>query len=96
MEIPERCPATRRGDADRRRRARAGCAGRDSRHGLGGACPPRGMHAEVAPRATGELDCNGLSPIQHAVKDNLACADPKGSIGGRFYENGHYIGHDDS
>jgi hypothetical protein len=51
----------------------------------------------VAPNKTGELDCNGLSPIQHPVKGDMACADPKGpSIwGGRFFENGHYIGHDE-
>ncbi|MGH3396340.1 MAG: hypothetical protein ACRDPO_16800 [Streptosporangiaceae bacterium] len=51
----------------------------------------------VAPNKTGGLDCNGLSPIQHPVKADLACADPKGSSiwGGRFFENGHYIGHDE-
>jgi hypothetical protein len=49
----------------------------------------------VAPRSTGELDCNGLSPIQHPVKDAIGCLDPRGSWDGRFYENGHYIGHDE-
>ena len=49
----------------------------------------------VRPRSFGELDCNGLSPVQHAVKDNLPCADPRGDWGGRFYEHGHYIGHDE-
>jgi hypothetical protein len=49
----------------------------------------------VKPRATGELDCNGLSPIQKPVKSVLMCEDPHGSWGGRFYENGHYIGHDE-
>ena len=43
----------------------------------------------------GELDCNGLSPVQKALKPTIACADPRGSWGGRFYENGHYIGHDE-
>jgi hypothetical protein len=52
-------------------------------------------HGGVRPNAVGELDCNGLSPIQRPVKDDLACADPRGSYGGRFYENGHYIGHDE-
>ena len=49
----------------------------------------------VKPNAVGEVDCNGLSPIQHPVKADIACADPRGSWGGRFYENGHYIGHDE-
>ncbi len=49
----------------------------------------------VRPRAVGELDCNGLSPIQKPVKSAIQCADPHGSWGGRFYDNGHYIGHDE-
>ncbi len=49
----------------------------------------------VRPNAYGEIDCNGLSPIQRPAKANLACADPRGSHGGRFYENGRYIGHDE-
>jgi hypothetical protein len=51
--------------------------------------------AAVAPNAVGELDCNGLSPVQHPVKPAIMCLDPRGSWGGRFYENGHYIGHDE-
>jgi hypothetical protein len=51
--------------------------------------------ATVRPRPVGELDCNGLSPIQRPVKQGLMCADPRGSDGGRFYDNGHYIGHDE-
>ena len=51
--------------------------------------------AGARPNAVGELDCNGLSPIQRPAKPDLACADPRGSYGGRFYENGHYIGHDE-
>src|SRR5689334_23855059 len=49
----------------------------------------------VKPHAVGELDCNGLSPIQRPVKPAVMCQDPRGSWGGRFYENGHYIGHDE-
>jgi hypothetical protein len=49
----------------------------------------------VAPRAIGELDCNGLSPVQQTVKPMAACADPRGSDEGRFEDNGHYIGHDE-
>jgi hypothetical protein len=51
--------------------------------------------ASVQPRAIGELDCNGLSPIQKPVKRAVMCADPRGSDEGRTYENGHYIGHDE-
>ncbi len=47
------------------------------------------------PRATGMLDCNGLSPVQHPAKRGLMCEDPRGPWGGRFYEHGHYIGHDE-
>jgi len=49
----------------------------------------------VAPNSVGEMDCNGLSPVQHPVKITLMCADPAGNWKGRFYENGHYIGHDE-
>ena len=54
-----------------------------------------GRASAVPPNPAGELDCNGLSPIQTALKADLACADPRGSWGGRFYENGSYIGHDE-
>ncbi len=61
-----------------------------------GSAPAAVPHSAVfQPRATGMLDCNGLSPKQHPVKDNLPCADPRGGAGGRFRENGHYIGHDE-
>jgi hypothetical protein len=49
----------------------------------------------IAPRATGELDCNGLSPIQRPVKPTMPCAHPRGGDEGRFSDNGHYIGHDE-
>ncbi len=52
-------------------------------------------HGSVGYGKVGELDCNGLSPVQKALKPTIACADPRGSWGGRFYENGHYIGHDE-
>src|ERR1022692_5001982 len=52
-------------------------------------------HAGVQPRAIGGLDCNGLSPIQRPSKLGMMCADPRGADGGRFVENGHYIGHDE-
>ncbi len=66
----------------------------------GAARAPATAHAArtagaVKPRATGELDCNGLSPIQKPVKSAIMCEDPHGSWGGRFYEHGKYIGHDE-
>jgi hypothetical protein len=51
----------------------------------------------------GALDCNGYSPIQQSVKPTGACTDIRGFANehnanlddGRFYDNGHYIGHDE-
>jgi hypothetical protein len=51
----------------------------------------------------GELDCNNDSPIQRAIRVTMACTDVRGFAGvdnantwtGRFYDNGHYIGHDE-
>jgi hypothetical protein len=51
----------------------------------------------------GELDCNGFSPIQESVKTSMLCTDIRGydnenndnTWDGRFYDNGHYIGHDE-
>ncbi|HEU5214508.1 MAG TPA: hypothetical protein VFU30_03115 [Gaiellaceae bacterium] len=51
----------------------------------------------------GALDCNGFSPIQLTVKSTGACTDIRGFVGtenannrdGRFFDNGHYIGHDE-
>jgi hypothetical protein len=40
------------------------------------------------------LDCNGFSPISTNVK-HLPCTDLHGANGGRFYDNGWYIGHDE-
>jgi hypothetical protein len=53
--------------------------------------------------ARGALDCNGFSKIQQTIKPTGACTDVRGFIGvdnknnedGRFYDNGHYIGHDE-
>jgi hypothetical protein len=49
----------------------------------------------VQPRASGELDCNGLSPAQKSVKMTMVCADPRTNRQERFEDNGHYIGHDE-
>jgi len=51
----------------------------------------------------GALDCNGFSPIQQSIKPTGVCTDVRGFPGvenannydGRFYDNGHYIGHDE-
>jgi hypothetical protein len=51
----------------------------------------------------GELDCNNDSPIQQAIRLTMACTDIRGfnnvdnanTWTGRFYDNGHYIGHDE-
>jgi hypothetical protein len=49
----------------------------------------------VGPNRYGEIDCNGLSPIQQPVRVTLPCADPVGHGGYRFTDNRHYIGHDE-
>ena len=58
---------------------------------------------EVKPRAAGLLDCNGVSRVQKTVLVDNACTDIRGMVGvdnknnwgGRFYDNGQYIGHDE-
>src|SRR5690348_11758828 len=53
--------------------------------------------------ARGALDCNGFSAIQQPIKSSGACTDVRGFVNvhnqnvddGRFYDNGHYIGHDE-
>lgn len=53
--------------------------------------------------AYGELDCNGMSPIQKPLKAGMLCTDIRGFAGvnnsnnwnNRFYDNGRYIGHDE-
>jgi hypothetical protein len=51
----------------------------------------------VRPNRVGELDCNGHSTIQRPVTRRLSCTDVRGILGHyhRFYDNGHYIGHDE-
>jgi hypothetical protein len=49
---------------------------------------------KVRPNKVGMLDCNGFSTIQRTLKTG-PCSDPIGYDGGRFYDNGHYIGHDE-
>jgi hypothetical protein len=43
----------------------------------------------------GGLDCNGLSKIQKPLLRTNLCTDPRGLQGGRFEENGVYVGHDE-
>jgi len=45
--------------------------------------------------AKGNLDCNGYSKIQQPLKSYNVCSDFFGYDGGRGYDNGHYIGHDE-
>jgi hypothetical protein len=46
----------------------------------------------------GEDDCNGFSTVQKEIRPSL-CTDISGAIkgawGGKFYDNKHYIGHDE-
>jgi hypothetical protein len=61
----------------------------------GALAPATGPAHAVQPNGIGELDCNGLSPVQRSAKAAVMCTDPRGSDDGRFFENGHYIGHDE-
>ena len=54
-----------------------------------------GDGAHVMPRASGELDCNGFSPIQKSVKPTMLCADPSLPGPTRLEDHDHYIGHDE-
>jgi hypothetical protein len=55
------------------------------------------------PATIGGLDCNGFSPLQQSARPSGQCTDIRGFPGvdnannqdGRFYDNGHYIGHDE-
>jgi hypothetical protein len=50
----------------------------------------------VAPNATGELDCNGLSPMQRSVRGTMVCADVRNTAQLEpFEDNGQYVGHDE-
>ena len=62
-----------------------------------------GSTTSYTPAARGALDCNGFSPVQQTVKASGTCTDIRGFEGiknantwdGRFFDNGHYIGHDE-
>ena len=61
-----------------------------------------GTSASYTPAPSGELDCNGYSPVQKPVRAG-ECTDIRGiqgvdnsnTWGGKFYDNGVYIGHDE-
>ena len=60
------------------------------------------LASSYTPAARGDLDCNGFSPVQAPLRA-AECTDIRGDLGvsnantwgGRFYDNGHYIGHDE-
>ncbi len=57
---------------------------------------PRGLAAPAwRPNATGLLDCNGYSPIQHVAK-HLQCAEIAANEDDGFEDNGRYVGHDEA
>jgi hypothetical protein len=55
----------------------------------------------VAPNSTNMMDCNGHSTIYKSVKQDLGglCTDPiaiwQDGTAWQFYDNGHYVGHDE-
>src|ERR1700721_364836 len=67
---------------------------------IAGASLPASSLASLSAR--GNMDCNGFSPVQKPLRPNL-CTDIRGILGvdnsnpwgGKFYDNGHYIGHDE-
>src|SRR5216684_1229387 len=46
-------------------------------------------------KSVGGLDCNGHSQIQRPLRPQDTCADFHDEYGGRGYDNGHYVGHDE-
>jgi len=64
--------------------------------GVTASAAPVAAPGGVRPKATGELDCNGHSKMQKAVSRKLLCTDIRGMNGyPRFFDNGHYVGHDE-
>jgi hypothetical protein len=56
---------------------------------------PAVASAGVAPGPIGQIDCNGLSPIQASIHPTAACADLRGVGAERGEDNDHYVGHDE-
>jgi hypothetical protein len=67
------------------------------------ASPASSGATSIAPTTGAGLDCNGFSPAYKTGQAAKACTDIRGIDGvdnsntwdGRFYDNGHYIGHDE-
>ncbi|HEX4009338.1 MAG TPA: hypothetical protein VHX62_04995 [Solirubrobacteraceae bacterium] len=55
---------------------------------------PAMAQAGVRPRRIGQLDCNGFSRIQQELRPTADCAGIRGGDGGRQYDNGWFVGHD--
>ncbi len=53
-----------------------------------------GVRGDSAFEPTGELDCNGHSPVQAPLAPNLVCVQATGA-NGIFEDNGAYVGHDE-
>lgn len=62
------------------------------------AAPTDTSSSTITANPTGELDCNGYSTVQKPVRAST-CTDISGNIkgayGGKYYDNKHYIGHDE-
>ena len=72
--------------------------------GPGPPCAPQASNrsASVVTGKVGELDCNGDSSVQKSIRAmtctdirGLASVDNANTWGGKFYDNGQYIGHDE-
>ncbi len=82
--------------------APAGATSLSKERSVGSLKLPSG-HQTTSKTSFGELDCNGFSPNQESVQLTMACTDIRGdnrvsnknTWDGRFYDNGHYIGHDE-
>jgi hypothetical protein len=65
--------------------------------------PAQASAKHYTARPIGALDCNGFSPVQRPARPTMPCTDVRGFANvnnnnvdeGRFYDNGHYIGHDE-
>ena len=55
---------------------------------------PAAAHAGVAPDPVGQIDCNGFVR-SNGDSRNRRLRGPARLRGGRFYDNGYYIGHDE-
>ena len=75
-------------------------AGSASATRIGGGTAARHLAGTIAPAKVNNLDCNGWSNKYTAAKPGMKalCTDPLRRYHGhatRFYDNGHYVGHDE-